>query len=99
MKYAFVALLLISSALAVDWTSYTCAQMGTFTQSSFTCSVWGTFPPAQVPCLTQLTACGILSSCPSSLNTALYAALVAQCGNGIGSQLSSTSTGSPNVRP
>ena len=98
MKIVLVALLLVSCTLAVDWTTYTCADMGTFTASSFTCNHWNTFPVASVPCLHPFTDCGIISACTTTINAPLYTALAAACSNGQ-NQFTSSTGSSTSGRP
>ena len=93
MKTVLVALLLVSCALAVDWSSYTCVQMTTFTPASFSCANWNTFPLASVSCLSLSTSCGVATQCPS-LNTVLFNALVQACNSGQNQFTSSTGSSS-----
>ena len=93
MKSVLVVLLLVSCALAVDWTTYTCSQMGSFSSTSFTCAEWNTFPLASVSCLNANTACGVSVFCGSAiLNTNLRTALGATCTVGISSQVGTTNS-------
>ena len=78
MKIVLVALLLVSCTLAVDWTTYSCADMAAFTPSSFNCNHWATFPPPSAPCLIAPTACGVLNQC-SELAVVLGNALTSAC--------------------
>ena len=90
MKIVFVALLLVSCAFAVDWTTYSCNAMGSFTPTSFTCAQWNTFPIASVPCLNAQTSCGLLAQCAGNLSSVLSGALSNACSTQIGSSQKST---------
>ena len=97
MKIVLVALLLVSCTLAVDWTTYTCGQMYTWTASSFTCGQWATFPASSVSCLHPFTDCGIIGAC-SALPPLLYNNLATSCSNG-GNQFTSSTGVATTGRP
>ena len=97
MKSVAVFLLLIATVFAVDWASYTCAQMGTFTTSSFTCAEWNTFPSASMSCLTTSVVCNLGSLCGVYFNPAEALAYAQSCQAHSNTPLSSsTSTGGLN---
>lgn len=101
MKVIVILAVLLSCALAVDWTTFTCAQVGSLRHSDYSCSDWITLPTTNTQnygtayCVSSGNACRINSDCSPS--QALRAILYPICGM-INTNFGTT-TGSTTGRP